>query len=63
MTLLMELFPSNWDAAYQSALDGGLLFLLLVVHVATELDRFQNKRGNHYDHRDNLEVRHDLTSP
>ena len=49
-------------AAYQLALDGGLLFLLLVVHVATELDRFQNKRGNHYDHRDNLEVRHDLTS-
>ena len=44
------------------ALDGGfaLLFLLVVV-VATKLDRFQYKRDGHYDNRDNLEVSHDLT--
>ena len=62
MTLLTELFPSDGDAAYQFALDGGLLFLLLVVHIATKFDRFEYKRGDHNDHRDNLEVRHDLTS-
>ena len=47
MTLLTELFPSDGDAAYQSALDGGLLFLLLVVHIATKFDRFEYKRGDH----------------
>ena len=39
-----------------------LLMFLLVVHIATEFDRFEHKRGNHNDHGDNLEVRHDLTS-
>ena len=39
-----------------------LLFLLLVLGVATKLDRIQYKRGNHYDDRDDLEIRHDLTS-
>ena len=38
-----------------------LLLLFLVLGIASELDRFQYKRGNQYDHRDNLEVRHDLT--
>ena len=51
-------------AAYQLALDGGfaLLFLLLVVVIATKLDRFEHKRGNHNDYGNDLEVRHDLTS-
>ena len=49
-------------AAYQLALDGGLLFLLLVLGVATEFNRVQYKRGDHYDNRNNFEVRHDLTS-
>ena len=65
MTLVARLFPSALgEAAYPVALDGGfaLLFLLLVVVIATKLDRFENKRGNHYDNRDNLEVSHDLTS-
>ena len=63
MTLLVWLFPPLWwIAAYQLALDGGLLFLLLVVVIATEFDRFQNKGDDHYVNRDNLEVRHDLTS-
>ena len=39
-----------------------LLLFLLVLGIATKLDRFQYKRGNHNDHGDNLEVRHDLTS-
>ena len=39
-----------------------LLLFLLVFHIATEFDRFQHKRGNHNDHGDNLEVRHDLTT-
>ena len=65
MTLVARLFPSALgEAAYPVALDGGfaLLFLLLVVVVATKLDRFQNKGDDHNDDRDNLEVRHDLTS-
>ena len=64
MTLVARLFPSALgEAAYPVALDGGfaLLFLLLVVVVATKLDRLQNKRDGHYDNRDNLEVSHDLT--
>ena len=64
MTLVARLFPSALgEAAYPVALDGGfaLLFLLLVVVVATKLDRFQYKRDDHYDNRDNLEVSHDLT--
>ena len=56
------LFPSDvrmpptsqrWMAA--------LLLLFLVLGIATELDRVQYKRSNHYDDRDNLEIRHDLT--
>ena len=39
-----------------------LLALLPVPGVATEFDRFQYKRDDHNDLRDNLEVRHDLTS-
>ena len=39
-----------------------LLFLLLVIAIATELDRFEHKRGNHNDYGNDLEVRHDLTS-
>ena len=39
-----------------------LCFLFLLVQAATEADRFQYKRCNHYDHRDNLEVSHDLPS-
>ena len=39
-----------------------LLVFLLVLGIATKLDRFQNKGDDHYDNRDNLEVRHDLTS-
>ena len=50
------------EAAYQLALDGGLLFLLLVVVIATEFDRFQNKGDGHYDYENNFEVRHDPTS-
>ena len=62
MTLLIWLFSSVVvGAAYQFALDGGLLFLLVVV-IATELDRFEHKRGNHNDYGNNLEVSHDLTS-
>ena len=49
------------EAAYQLALDGGLLFLLLVVVIATKLDRFEHKRDCHYDYRNNFEVSHDLT--
>ena len=51
MTLLTELFPSDGDAAYQSALDGGLLFLLLVVHIATKFDRFEYKRSETFGFR------------
>ena len=38
-------------AAYQLALDGGLLFLLLVVHVATKFDRFEHKRSETFGFR------------
>ena len=38
-------------AAYQLALDGGLLFLLLVVHVATKFDRFEYKRSETFGFR------------
>ena len=42
-------FPSeDWTAAYQFALDGGL-FLLLILAVASKLDRSQHKRDNHDD--------------
>ena len=50
-------------AAYQQRWMAALLLLfLLVLGIATKLDRFQYKRGNNNDHGDNLEVRHDLTS-
>ena len=42
-----------------------LVFLLVpdvVPDVATKADRLEYKRGNHYDHGDDLEVSHDLTS-
>ena len=48
MTLVARLFPSALgEAAYPVALDGGfaLLFLLLVVVIATKLDRFEHKRS------------------
>ena len=64
MTLVARLFPSALgEAAYPVALDGGfaLLFLLLVVVVATKLDRFENKRDDHNDYGNNFEVSHDLT--
>ena len=47
MTLVARLFPSALgEAAYPVALDGGfaLLFLLVVV-VATKLDRLEHKRS------------------
>ena len=65
MTLVARLFPSALgEAAYPVALDGGfaLLFLLLVVVIATEFDRFQNKGDDQNDHGNDFEVRHDLTS-
>ena len=46
---LQVALPSDrWEAAYQSALDGGL-FLFLVFAVASDLDRGQHKRDNHDD--------------
>ena len=51
----MAAYQQRWMAAL-------LLVFLLVLGIATKLDRFQYKRGNHNDHGDNLEVRHDLTS-
>ena len=64
MTLVVRLFPPlQRMAAYQQRWMAALLLVfLLVLGIATKLDRFQYKRGNHNDHGDNLEVRHDLTS-
>ena len=63
MTLVVELFPPEWiEPPTSQRWMAALLLLFLVLGVATELDRVQYKRSNHYDDRDNLEIRHDLTS-
>ena len=63
MTLVVWLLPSDMGfSRHPLALDGGLLFLLLVLGVATEFNRVQYKRGDHNDNRNDFEVRHDLTS-
>ena len=60
--LVVRLLPSDMGfSRHPLTLDGGLLFLL-VLRVATQTNRIQYKRGDHNDHGDNLEVRHDLTS-
>ena len=52
MTLVVWLLPSDMGfSRHPLALDGGLLFLLLVLRVATKFDRVQNKRSETFGFR------------